>query len=101
MDDWLTYEEIAPMVGAELSAETGDGRIVVLTLTDATDSGVPGGGADGRTRTQFSVVFRAPRDVALDQGTYQIGGDGLAPRPIFIVPIREDDEYRYYEAVFA
>jgi hypothetical protein len=101
VDDWLTYADVAPMRGAEFTAETADGRTVALTLTEATEFDAPGGSADGRTRSQFSLVFRGARDIPLDQGTYEIGGGQLAARPIFIVPIREDDEYRYYEAVFA
>jgi hypothetical protein len=101
-DSWLTYDAVAPLVGAAFTARTDDGARVPLTLTEASDTGLPGGAApDGQPRTQFSLVFRGPVELPLQQGTYSIGGDLLEPQPIFIVPIGADAEGRYYQAVFA
>lgn len=101
-DSWLTYEAVAPLVGDVFTAEiSGDGT-VALTLTEADDTGRRGGVApDGRTRSQFTLVFRGPLDAPLAQGTYLIGSERFEARPIFIVPIRADADGRYYEAVFA
>jgi hypothetical protein len=99
---WFTCDTFAPLVGATFTARlAGDGE-VPLVLVEANDSGVPGGAApDGRSRTQFSLVFRGPAEVALDQGTYELSAAATGPQSIFIVPIRADAHSRYYEAVFA
>ena len=103
MDDvWLTYETFAALLGAQFIARVDGTDGVALTLVEANDSGAPGGvGADGRTRTQFSVTFRGPADVPIDQGTYPMAAEGLAEQLIFLVPVRADADGRDYEAVFA
>jgi hypothetical protein len=99
---WLTYETFAPLLGAAFTARTGEGDVVPLTLVEASDTGVAGGvGEDGRTRTQFSVVFQGPPDIPLDQGPYAMTAHHLGEQLIFLVPIRADSDGRYYEAVFA
>jgi hypothetical protein len=101
-DAWLTYDSFAALVGSKFTLRTANGADVPLTLAEANDTGIPGGaGPDGRTRTQFSLVFRGPGDIPFEQGTYELSGDELAAQPIFLVPIRADSDGRYYEAVFA
>jgi hypothetical protein len=101
-DDWLTYDTFAPLVGSKFTLRTADGDSVPLTLAQANDTGIPGGaGPDGRTRTQFSLVFRGPADAPLEQGTYEVDADAVGIQTLFVVPIRADSDGRYYEAVFA
>jgi hypothetical protein len=101
-DAWLTYETFAPLVGSKFTLRTANGADVPLTLAEANDTGIPGGtGPDGETRTQFSLVFRGPADVPLEQGTYEVDADAVGIQTLFIVPIRADSDGRYYEAVFA
>jgi hypothetical protein len=101
-DTWFTYETFAPLVGAEFRVRTPDGADTRLVLVDAQDTGRAGGqAADGRTRTQFSLVFRGSSSDELGQGVYPITSDRVTELPIFLVPIREDSDGRYYEAVFA
>jgi hypothetical protein len=49
---------------------------------------------------QFSIVFRGPREPRLEQMTYEMKHDVLGETLIFLVPIRQDAESLYYEAVF-
>lgn len=101
-DTWFTCDSFAALIGETFTARLAEGDEVPLVLVEANDRGVPGGTApDGRTRTQFSLLFRGPADVPLGQGTYELGAASLGPEPMFIVPIRADARSRYYEAVFA
>lgn len=48
----------------------------------------------------FSLLFRGPLQQFVQQGTYQIRHELLGEFLLFIVPIREDSNGYYYEAVF-
>lgn len=99
---WLTHDTFAALLGKGFTARASEGGVVPLTLVEAIDTGVPGGvGEDGRTRTQFSLVFRGPPEMPLDQGSYAIASERFGEQVIFLVPIRADEEGRYYEAAFA
>ncbi len=101
-DRWLTYDTFAALLDTTFTARTGSGPGVPMQLVDAKDTGVPGGvAADGRTRTQFTALFRGPAEPALEQGTYPLAADAFPEQAIFLVPVRADAEHRYYEAVFA
>lgn len=48
----------------------------------------------------FSLVFRGPQELPLDQATYQLQHDRLGELHLFLVPIDQDEEGFYYEAIF-
>jgi hypothetical protein len=48
----------------------------------------------------FSLIFRAPDSTRLGQNTYAVEHDSLGNFQLFVVPIRRNDNGRYYEAVF-
>jgi hypothetical protein len=64
------------------------------------------GAADSRqlgaaTRQErFSIVFRGPRERLLQQGTYEMQHDHLGAFELFLVPVGQDRDGVYYEAVF-
>jgi hypothetical protein len=60
------------------------------------------GGGEQKTPgfENFSLVFRGPLDGFLQQNTYQLEHPELGAFDLFIVPIRQDTEGFYYEAVF-
>ena len=98
----MTYETFAVLQGTQFTARVDGTDGVALTLVEANDTGVPGGvGADGRTRTQFSLTFRGPADVPIDQGMYPLVAEGFAEQLIFLVPVGGNASGRDYEAVFA
>ncbi|WP_395446286.1 DUF6916 family protein (plasmid) [Aminobacter sp. UC22_36] len=47
----------------------------------------------------FSLLFKGPRDTALQQATYRFVGNNFAD-DIFIVPVSADATAVFYEAVF-
>ncbi len=48
----------------------------------------------------FSLLFRGPTDPLLPQRTYQLKHPQLGEVDIFLVPVSQDKEGTYYEAVF-
>lgn len=48
----------------------------------------------------FALVFRGPQNLPLVQATYQLQHDQLGELAIFLVPIDQDEEGFYYEAIF-
>ena len=57
-------------------------------------------GHDATAPAAFSIVFRADKDLLLNQGTYRMNNQALGELDIFIVPIGPDQEGMCYEAVF-
>jgi len=57
--------------------------------------------ADGSTSRQvsFSLLFRGPQQPPLAQQIYLFEHDDLGGFDLFIVPIRQDAQGRYYEAI--
>jgi hypothetical protein len=49
---------------------------------------------------QFSIVFRGPLDIFLNQGMYKMEHEKIGTFDLFLVPIRQDQEGLCYEAVF-
>ena len=49
---------------------------------------------------RFAIIFRGPKEPFLPQGSYRFEHDQMGQFALFIVPIRQDDEGIYYEAVF-
>jgi hypothetical protein len=48
----------------------------------------------------FSITFRGPGEELLPQGLYPFEHDAIGPFDLFIVPIGQDEQGIYYEAVF-
>ncbi|MEP7148792.1 MAG: hypothetical protein ABI857_07900 [Acidobacteriota bacterium] len=72
----------------------GDGETVELELIESTDHG------STPKQEQFSIVFRGPLHPFLEQMAYEMKHETLGDVFIFIVPVRQDPEFMYYEAVF-
>jgi len=53
-----------------------------------------------RARAPFSLIFRGPANLLLDQGTYPFVHPALGSLPLFLVPIGPDAEGLCYEVVF-
>lgn len=48
----------------------------------------------------FSILFRGPGSRSLEQGTYSFQHDGIGAFPLFVVPMGQEGDARYYEAIF-
>lgn len=49
---------------------------------------------------QFSLLFRGPRQPAIDQGTYRLEHPAVGSFVLFLVPVGESADARHYEAIF-
>jgi hypothetical protein len=75
---------------------------VDVELVEVTERGA----ADSKQRStatrqeRFSIVFRGPGERLLQQGTYEMRQDHLGAFELFLVPVGQDQDGVYYEAVF-
>lgn len=107
MLEQFTKEQFVALQGTVFGMVLGDGTSLEVTLT-AVDDVVPPGSVGGWghdsevIRNQpFALVFRAPHEPALWQGIYVLTHEKLGELPgIFLVPVAQDGNGRYYEAVF-
>jgi uncharacterized protein DUF6916 len=53
-----------------------------------------------RGQEMFWLVFRGPLQQFVPQGCYEMRHDKMGEFSLFIVPIRDDSQGFYYEAVF-
>ena len=53
-----------------------------------------------KSDTSFSLLFKGPTGSPLGQDNYMTDHPNIGTFPMFLVPIGEDSEGRYYEAVF-
>jgi hypothetical protein len=72
-------------------------ELVEVTEKPALDHRQPSAAA---RQERFSLVFRGPRDTMLQQGTYQLQHNQLGVLELFLVPVGQDHEGLYFEAVF-
>ena len=86
----LTFAALAEHVGGTFGFATTS-EPLELTLS-AADEDSHGGG---------SLLFTGPRDPQLAQGTYEVTGPAELAGPLFVVPIRGDEESTTYQAVFS
>ena len=49
---------------------------------------------------EFTIVFRGPLNAFLGQGTGNFRHEQMGDFDLFIVPVRQDEQGFYYEAVF-
>jgi hypothetical protein len=71
----------------------GDGQPLTLELIECRE------GIVSPDSELFSLLFRGPK-AALPQRTYEVEHPALGRFPLFLVPIKQDDNGTYYESVF-
>lgn len=49
---------------------------------------------------QFTLLFRAPQDAPAQQGMFRLEHDKIGAIDLFLVPVRQNEQGLYYEAVF-
>ena len=87
------YAAFAEQVGASFALTTPAG-VFTLTLVSADRHPAPPG------YESFTLLFRGPASPSLPQAIYPLQHDALGQNEIFLVPIRQDAQGLYYEAVF-
>ncbi len=100
---WFTYDDFAGHTGEDFLARAPEGdSSVALTLAEVTLGAAAGGsGPDGVARQQFSLLFRGPADLQLNQGIWDLEHATMGELALFLVPLGPDAEGPRYEAVFA
>ena len=94
MGNLLTHEQFAENLNTKFHVSSDDTHIAELELVEVSELKLIA------TQEQFAVVFRGPRDRFLDQGIRPLEHEKLGRYELFLVPVREDAEGYYYEAVF-
>ena len=94
MGNFLTHEQFAENLNTKFHVSADGSNIVELELAEISELKLIA------TQEQFAVVFRGPRDRFLGQGTRPLDHEKMGRSELFLVPIREDAEGYYYEAVF-
>ena len=95
MSKKLSIKAFARTQNTVFTTKSGEDEPVDLKLvevTDKTPEGFPG--------EQFSIVFEGPADAPLGQQTYQLEHGDMGSLELFLVPVGEQDDKRFYEAFF-
>lgn len=97
MGERLLLADFEPHVGTSfrLSAESIDIDVVLVSgeeLISGPEAHLPD--------VSFSLLFRGPLEHKLPQMTRRLGHPELGDLEIFLTPVSEDEDGRYYEAVF-
>ena len=94
MTDSLTHEALTKHLESKFQVRIDTGTAVELTLIEVSElKALPG-------QEYFSIEFRGPGEFFLGQGTFAIEHEDLGLSYVFLVPIRQDEQGYYYEAVF-
>jgi hypothetical protein len=90
----LKLNSFSEHLNTKFRAHIGEGKTAELELVEATDLG------SNAKQERFSILFRGPLDVALEQRMYKIEHDKLGLLDLFIVPVGAGEGGRDYEAIF-
>jgi hypothetical protein len=93
----LTAENFSPLVEQEFQIELEHNKTLLVRLIEVT---INNQSEEREGRQSFSILFRGPRDIQFEQGTYQVSHETLGEHSIFLVPIGPDDKGMCIEAVF-
>lgn len=94
MGNFLTHEALSENLNTKFQVSADDNKTVELELAEVSEIKLYD------KQEQFAIVFRGPRDSFLGQGLRSLDHEKLGQSDLFLVPIREDAEGYYYEAVF-
>jgi len=97
MADVLTLTTFAPLVGQKFQATSANDEKEELELIEADATPVHG---NAPRQDPFSLVFRAAKGCGLWQGIFQLEHKHIGCAELFLVPIGEDEEGVYFQALF-
>ena len=92
--DNISQEAFHENLNTNFHAVDSGGTGVDLELVSCKDLG------STPKQEQFSLLFRGPKQPLLEQMTYELKHDVLGENLIFLVPVRQDADFLYYEAIF-
>jgi hypothetical protein len=102
MSDYLRAGTFSTQLNSPFRINLSPITAIEIELVEVTEKG----GADSQRpsaaarQESFSVVFRGPHDKLLQQGMYQMQHNQLGALTLFLVPVGQDHEGLYYEAIF-
>src|SRR5437868_14833699 len=89
-----TKREFSEQLNRVFTAHTPDRHEFELVLTEFIDV------LESDTQETFTLLFKAPNDVPPLQMTYRLTNDEMGDQEVFLVPVRQDAEGTYFEAVY-
>jgi hypothetical protein len=95
MLEHLTSASLGAQLHTKFRLRPTPEQLVELELVEVKESGDVAGQAD-----RFSAFFRGPLETLLSQRIYAMEHEQLGNFELFIVPVRQEAEGFYYEAVF-
>ena len=94
MEASLTHEEFSQHANTEFQVLVDDNTSVPLELTSVSELKVY------PQQEEFTLEFRGPLNMFLEQGIHNFAHDQMGEFELFIVPVKQDAQGFYYEAVF-
>lgn len=94
MEASLTHEAFTQQAGTKFKVQVDENTGVELELAEVSEVKLY------PRQEEFTIVFRGPSNAFLDQGVRLFTHDQIGEFELFIVPIRQDEQGFYYEAVF-
>ena len=90
----LDHGEFQNQLNSRFSLQLSDSESVELLLTEVSEL------KTSPRQEMFAIVFRGPANSIMPQRIYHLANDTIGELDLFLVPIKQDDEGVYYEAVF-
>ena len=94
MEASLTHEEFSKHTGTTFHARVDENTGVPLELTSVSELKLY------PQQEEFTLEFRGPLNMFLDQGVRNFAHDQMGEFELFIVPVKQDAQGFYYEAIF-
>ena len=94
MEAALTHEAFTQNANTKFQVQADENNAVELELAEISEIKLY------PRQEEFSLVFRGPLDAFLDQGGRLFKHDQMGEFELFIVPIKQDADGFYYEAIF-
>ena len=94
MEVSLTHEEFSKNANTKFQVQADENTQAELELIAISELKLH------PQQEEFALQFRGPSDMFLGQGVRNVKHDQMGEFELFIVPIRQDEQGFYYEAVF-
>jgi hypothetical protein len=94
MESSLTHEEFTKNANTNFQVEADENTQVELELTAVSELKLY------PRQEEFTLEFRGPLNQFLGQGVRNFTHDQMGQFELFIVPIRQNEQGFYYEAIF-
>ena len=94
MEASLTQETFSAQANTKFQVLVDENTTVELELVEVSELKLY------PQQEEFAIEFRGPSDMFLPQGVRDFAHEQMGKFELFIVPIRQDEQGYYYEAVF-